>query len=1098
MVSQFRIFITVSVCLFLGACNNEPANTTEKKVETKAVENSSTSSVFENLPASKTKVTFRNNVTETMDFNFVTFLNMYNGGGVSIGDINNDGLEDIFFTGNQVSNKLYLNKGNLTFQDITNSAGVADASGWTTGTTMVDINNDGLLDIYVCKAGPFQDSKFRKNRLFINQGNNTFKDEATSYGLADEAYSSQSYFFDYDKDGDLDLYLVNHRNDFVYTTVFDPKHDKQYEDMTSDKLYRNDGGTFKDISKSAGVRNKAWGHSAAIYDFDGDGRDDVYVCNDFLQGDNLWINKGSGKFSDKIYDHIDHISQFSMGSDVADINNDGLMDLMVLDMVPEDHVISKMNMGTMDPLQFKVLREHGHHYQYMSNMLHLNRGNGAFSEIGNFANVAKTDWSWAPLIADYDNDGIKDIFITNGIRRDLTSNDGKSKLNARAQQGAMTVDDAKQLIPSRKISNYLYTHNGDNKFTNVANAWGLGQKINSNGAAYGDLDNDGDLDLVINNIDELAMIYENKTSNNFVSVALKGSEKNKQGLGAKLKLHTDSGIQTIEKRVTRGFMSSVSDKVIFGLGDETQVRKLEVVWADGNSQIIDNPKINSLIDVDYANNQGNSSNNLANSRLLKSSNHSINYTHKENSYDDFETEILLPHKMSTLGPCLARGDINGDGKEDLYVGGAAGQAGQLFIATGQSFRKAGSSPFSSDKSYEDLGAIFFDADGDGDNDLYVASGGSELGSDPQAYSDRLYINNNGSFKKANDKLPEVNMSSKALTASDYDGDGDMDLFVGGRIVPKKYPVPASSILLKNNNGVFEDVTASIIPQLDKIGLVTDALFSDYDGDGDDDLMITGEWMGLTVFENNNGQFTRKNLDKETGVGWWYSITEGDIDNDGDMDYVLGNLGLNNKFGAKKEKPFHVFCSDFDNSGSLDIVLSKQSNDGKLLPVRGRECSSEQMPFIASKFPTFTSFAHADLTGILGQDKLDQAIHYEANNFASIVLINEGKGSFKSKKLPMLAQYGPLKSAHITDLNKDGKPDIIGCGSIFNAEPETVRYDASKGFVLLGKGDGSFTEKFDSGLLIKGNAKDSEIVTIGNTQILIVVCNDGPVETFKVL
>ncbi len=1093
-----KVILLFSIC-YLVSCNNDskaPSQDTSKSDKAATTKNQvEEKSIFQSLAPSQTKITFKNSITETMEFNFVNFLNMYNGGGVSIGDINNDGLEDIFFTGNQVSNKLYLNKGNLAFQDITNSAGVADAAGWTTGTTMVDINNDGLLDIYVCKAGPYKDPNFRKNRFYINQGDNTFKDEAAYYGVDDTAYSSQSYFFDYDKDGDLDMYLVNHRIDFVYTTVFDPKSDKQYEDQTSDKLYKNQNGKFVDVSKSTGIRNKAWGHSAAIYDYDQDGLEDVFVCNDFLQGDNLWINSKAGKFSDKVYDHIDHISQFSMGSDVADINNDGLLDLMVLDMVPEDHVTSKMNMGTMDTEQFRVLRQYGHHYQYMSNMLHLNRGQGVYSEIGNLAQVSKTDWSWAPLMADYNNDGIKEIFITNGIKRDLTSNDGKSKLETRAQQGPMTVEEAQQIIPSRKISNYMYTHNGDCRFRNVSDAWGLGQKLNSNGAAYGDLDNDGDLDLVINNIDDLASIYENKSTNNYLSISLKGPANNIKGIGTRLELKSGGTEQTMEKRSTRGFMSSVSDKIIFGIGDNAGIDQLTIIWPDGKHQTISNPKVNSVLEVDYNSNQGTYTETDNGQLTFSVTKSGVTYEHKENPYDDFRKEILLPHKMSTLGPCLAQSNGNNNATY-IYVGGASGQSGQLFeLGKNGKFTKKNIPDFKSDKQYEDTGAHFFDIDGDGDYDLYVVSGGSELGESDSAYKDRLYINQDGTFKKSDEHGTGLSTSGKAISVSDYDGDGDMDVFVGGRIVPGKYPLAASSALLENVDGKLQDVTESKLSGLQNIGLVTDALFSDYDGDGDDDLLLTGEWMGLTIFENADGGFSRKDLDDVTGIGWWYSITAGDVDNDGDMDYIMGNLGLNNKFGAKKDKPFHVFCSDFDNSGSLDIVLSKESNEGKLLPVRGRECSSEQMPFISSKFPTFTSFANADLPSILGQDKLDASVHYQADNFASIILINDGSGNFTKKKLPMLAQYGPIMSGHLIDTNGDGHLDFIGAGNINNAEVETVRYDASKGFLLLGQGDGTFSEKADSGLYLKGNIKATEIVSAGNKKYYIAAANDGAVESY---
>ena len=1090
------LYKSLFICLFISlfaACKSDLT----PKVK------SENFSQFTALPVTKSKIAFKNSIKESINFNFVNYLNMYNGGGVAMGDINNDGLLDVYLTANQTSNKLYLNQGDMEFEDITKTSGTADKEGWTAGTTMIDINNDGWLDIYVCKSASMNNPEWRENKLYINQKDNTFKDLASNYGLDIDDYSVQSYFFDYDKDGDLDMYLVNHRTDFNNTIVMSKAIQANIIPDFSDKLYRNDGLLFTDVTAEAGITNKTWGHSASINDYNQDGWLDLYVSNDFLEPDHLWINDQKGGFKDEILSTFDHISYYSMGSDVADINNDGMEDLIVLDMASEDHVRSKQNMAGMSTERFHTMVSFGYHQQYMTNMLQLNNGNGAFSEIGHMAGVSNTDWSWAPVFADFDNDGYRDLFITNGIKRDMTDNDYKKQLDELilAKQGNLTLDEVFEMAPSTKLTNYMYRNTGHSTFEKVSDEWGLGQKLNSNGVAYGDLDNDGDLDLIVNNLEDYASVYQNNSVNNYLRVELKGSETNINGIGARIEISSGGDSQYYNHFLNRGFQSTMGNVCVFGLDDHVAIESVKIIWPNGKLQILENIKANKTLTLDYVDatesiTESSSDNSYFTEIDLHSAN--LDYTHIENEYNDFATEVLLPYKYSSLGPNIGSGDVNGDGLTDFYLGGAQDMTASLFLQNSDnSFTKTNQSVWAKDKFFEDVNAIFFDADGDGDEDLYVVSGGNELSRKPKDYEDRLYINDGtGSFSKSSNALPKIQSSGSAVLAEDIDADGDLDLFVGGRVIPGQYPIPASSFLLENNNGVFKDVTASKAAELLELGLLTDAIFSDYDKDGDRDLMIVGEWMPLTIFKNDGGVFSKTEHTELTGTGWWYSINAADVDNDGDEDYVLGNLGLNNKFKAKRDKPFHVFANDFDGSGNIDIVLGKESK-GKLLPVRGRECSSQQMPFIKEKFPTFKSFAVADLDDIYGESELENALHLQVNNFETAILLNNGDGHFEYKKLPYEAQYGPSLETIIEDVNKDGHLDIVGAGNIYDTEVETVRFDASKGYVLLGDGKGSFVADPDAGFKLHGDVKDLALFSRANKSHILVAKNNGSLQLFQI-
>jgi len=1086
--------ITVLLILSIAACSSPKEKQKPQK--------ESITSGFSALSPNTTGVNFRNDVKEDKTFNYLRYSYMYNGGGVAIGDFNNDGLADLYLSSNQGSNKLYLNRGDFKFEDITQSAGVQDDSGWTTGVSVVDINADGLPDIYVCKSGLLDENE-RRNKLFINNGDNTFTESAAEYGIDDPAYSTMAYFFDYDGDGDLDMYLVNHRIDFMDNIDVNLEKQQQIEPQTSDKLYRNDGNRFVDVTREAGLENKTWGLAAAISDFNNDGLPDIYVCNDFREPDHLYLNNGDGTFTDGILEHFGHISFYSMGADMADINHDGYPDLMVLDMVSEDHVRSKRMMASMSPENFQHMVDIGYHHQYMFNMLHLNRGNGDFSNIAHLAGVAKTDWSWAPLFADFDNDGHPDLFVTNGIRRDVTDVDFKREIEERFKTGQpMSFDEVMSRWPADHIANYAFRNKGNLQFENKTADWGLDAKINSNGVAYVDLNNDGALDIVINNIDDAASIYRNNHKGNHLRIKLNGPENNPLGIGARVLATTPGGTQMREQYLQRGFQSSVDPVLHFGLGDNDTVTELEVIWPDGRTEKRSNVAANQQVELDYARASGNRTpqTNDGLFTALDAKQLGIDFVHSENEYNDFEREILLPHKQSTLGPGVAVGDLNGDGLDDFFVGNAHGAAAATFFQTPDGkFVRKNEALWKSEAKYEDTGALLFDANGNGFPDLYVVSGGNEFSPDDPLLQDRLYLNDgSGNFRRAADALPVMLTSGQCVVAEDIDGDGDLDLFVGGRLFPGVYPFPARSYILINNNGIFTDATSEIAPDITNIGMITDAVFADYDGDGHKDLILVGEWTPFMAFRKVNGTFQ---FDRNTGLeksnAWWYSVSAADMDGDGDIDFVAGNLGLNNKFQPSPEKPLHVFCNDFDGNGTYDIVLSKE-RDGTLLPVRGRECSAEQMPFVAQKFPTFKSFAEADLGQIYGHEALAGALHYVAYDMSSAYFENLGNGKFTRHALPNLAQFGPVLSTQLLDVNQDGFPDIIGVGNKYNAETETVRYDACRGFVLLNQGDGKFKEVMHSGLYNFGNARHIELITIGGISHFMVINNNGSPSLYRVV
>ena len=1058
---------------------------------------------FELLQPENTSIDFNNTIRESATKNHLYYSQIYNGAGVAIGDINNDGLDDIFFCGNQVSDRLYLNKGDFQFENITKSSRVARNDGWSWGVTMADVNADGYLDIYVSRNGESMNPSERQNQLLINNGDLTFTESANKYGLADLGFSSQAVFFDMDKDGDLDMYQVNQPPDPRLFSRY--KIPKERQLLHTDKLYRNDNGYFRDVSKISGIsKTLAHGLSVSASDFNNNGWVDLYVSNDYDEPDFMYYNNGDGTFKKVSDEQLKHISWFSMGTDAADINNDGLIDLMTLDMATEDHYRSKTNMGSMSTEKFNQLVSWGKHYQYMVNTLQINSGMGSFFDVGSLSGISKTDWSWAPLLADLDNDGWKDIVVTNGIKKDIRNNDFLSNTRKELNTGSKDFLTIAKKAPSAPLSNYIFKNKGNLNFEKVSKNWGFDTPSYSSGIAYGDLDNDGDLDIIINNIDAPAFVYKNNATGNFLKIKFKGTKNNQWGIGAKAIIYHNNNKQIAEHILTRGYFSSVAPGLFFGLGKNTKVDSLKITWPDGKTKNYKNIEANTTLTVKYSKAKNNSLKEIEKESYFKEIDATVlgvTYQHKENEFDDFKREILLPHKLSQNGPFSAIADVNNDGLQDVFFGGAIGQSGTLYLQQSNgSFIKNSSQPWDLDKTSEDLGCLFLDVDGDKDMDLYVTSGGSEFRQGDKQLQDRLYLNNGqGVFEKAVNKLPIIHESTECVKASDIDNDGDLDLFVGTRLIAGKYPFPASSYLLINDNGTYKKANHKIASDLQHIGMVTDAVFSDIDNDGDKDLMLVGEWMQIVLLENNNGVF--KNNSEKWGLtdtrGIWWSITASDLDNDGDDDFIVGNLGKNNKFKATKEHPFKIYANDFDNNGTNDVVLAKFYKED-YVPVRGRECTTQQMPFVSDKFKDYHSFASSKLVDILPEKEVENAVVYEISNFESIVLINDN-GKLIKKSLPIDAQTAPLKSALVIDINKDGNKDIISVGNHYAAEVETTRYDAGIGTVLLGDGNNNFTaiSPLESGFYVPYDSRQINTLKTKHKNTLIVTNNNNSPSIFKI-
>ena len=1091
---------TLLITLFLGACG-----TGDKSGD----KTSSTSAgpLMQVVPAERSGITFNNTITESPEMNYFTYIYAYNGGGVAAGDINNDGLTDLYFTGNQVPDKLYLNKGGLKFEDITEQAiGTKAKEGWRTGVSMADVNGDGWLDIYVCRSGPTSDTALTRNLYYQNNGNGTFSERAHALGIADTTHSTQAAFFDADNDGDLDLYVMNHPpGRKLGLSNFAALKAIQDHTAPTDRFYRNEGGRFTESTYAADLQNYAYSLGLGIADIDQDGWSDIYEANDFDAPDLMYLNRTDGTFGERSQFRTRHTSNFGMGCDIADYNNDGLPDIMVLDMTADDHKRNKTNMGSMSPERFWANVRGGYFFQYMVNTLQLNNGNGTFSEVAQLAGVARTDWSWAPLFADLDNDGWKDLMITNGFKHDVRNNDYARGTYDKLKTGADfygTLD----LIPSTKLRNYLFRNNGDLTFADSSQAWGFTVPENSNGAAYADLDNDGDLDLVINNLDEVATVHENTATSRFPDrhwLRLKLTSGKSAALAAKAYVRHKGSLQYQELSPVRGYQSTVEPYLHFGLGSASTVDTLEVRWPNGTHSLLTGVKPDQLLTLDQKDGRP-----LPTAPAVQTlftdvrSSLNADMVHVENAYDDFALEVLLPHKQSEQGPLLATADVNGDGREDVFMGGSYVKPASLWLQRADGgFEAARSQPWKQYTMQEQLGGVFFDADKDGDMDLVVLAGSNEADLREAAYTQRLYLNDGkGAYREVKDALSFVMTSAHSAAASDIDGDGDQDLFIGGRQTPAHYPfAPRSYLLINDGTGRFTDATQQLAPAVMGPGMVTGVRFADMDNDRDPDLVIAGEWMGIMVLLNEKGHFLDATVPAglQGMKGWWSALTTADVNGDGRMDIIAGNLGWNSKFHGTAEQPVHIYWADFDDNGRHDIVLAKEKA-GKQLPVRGRECSSQQCPRILQRFPTYQQFADADLTAIYTPEKLAGSLHLQATWMLSTVLLSNADGTFTPKPLPNAAQVSPINGIVALDVNSDGHLDLVCAGNHWGAEVETVRYDASIGSVLLGNGKGDFhaMPATRSGFVAWGNVKGLALIQRNGRRTVLVANNNDAVQAYE--
>jgi len=1071
--------------------------------------------LMELLPSQHTHIDFTNALDESEDLNLITFEYFYNGAGVGIGDINNDGLDDVFFAANMRSNRLYINKGKMQFEDVTKSAGLTSSGKWATGVSMVDINQDGWLDIYVCYAGPYADAAKRANELYINNGNATFSEKAAAYGLADTGHSVQAAFLDYDKDGDLDMYLLTNIMDQTGPNIIRAKRLKS-EMVNTDRLYRNNGDlTFTDVSKEAGITAEGYGLGVSICDLNNDTWPDVYVTNDYLSNDLLYINNRDGTFTDRLTDYFKHTSYSAMGNDVADYNNDGLVDVMAVDMLPPDNQRQKMMFGATNYDRYRSEMQYGYTPQFMRNTLQLNEGTDTtnqplFSEIGQLAGVEATDWSWSPLFADIDNDGWKDLLITNGYARDITNRDFVSyRMQEFLQQGYDQSVKKKWLKAIQSIEGphlpiFAFRNKRDLTFAHQSAAWGFTAPAYSTGAAYADLDNDGDLDYVTNNIDAPAFVYQNNANtngNHSLRIKLAGPSGNRNGYGAKVSIYYADRLQYQQLSPWRGYQSSVQQQLHFGVGHRLTIDSIRVAWPDGKQQLIKQVAADQLLSVMHSNATEEKAIqpfivDTSSSPLFSAANKQtkILFRHQETEYADFKIEPLLPHKYSENGPGIAVADVNGDGRDDFFVGGAFRQPGQFFIQQqGGSFL---SKQLTKQTKYEeDMGVLLFDADGDNDNDLYIAGGGNEFAEGSVYYQDRLYVNDGkGNFKNDPHALPVLTASASCVVAADYDKDGDLDLFVGGRLTPHHYPQPGQSAILQNDHGRFTDVTDRVAPGLKQAGMVTSALWTDVDNDNDYDLMVVGEWMPVMILKNQEGRFQSASIPHS--VGWWNSIEAADMDEDGDMDYVLGNLGLNTKYKTSPEEPVSVYVDDFNHDGAQDAVLAYYIQ-GVNRPAHPRDDLFLQMAQFKKKYPSYKAYSEATLES-LTEGTNTKPMVLQSHTFQTSYLENKQKDGWQLTPLPLRAQFAPVFGIVADDFDGDGHADIILSGNSNATDVLTGRYDAFNGLFLKGDGAGGLTplSAGKSGVIIDGNAKS--LVTLndngGNALLLAAQNND----TLKVM
>jgi hypothetical protein len=1109
--SRFRPFLAVAaIALLLASCKNfdqvysrnfdfPPADSTKF-----AKLDEPSGKLFDLLTDKSTGIDFSNR----MDFKFLDdnnlYVNYYNGGGVAILNINGDSLPDLYMTGNKVADQIYINEGNMRFKNASQNSGILQANkGWSTGVAIVDINNDGFDDVYVCRSR-WKDSL--SNLFYISNGNGTFTEKGKEYGIeCADSYTMGAVFFDYDNDGDLDLYVKNHPNDFVERMRFNNLEKVEQGKNQSDKFFRNEGnGKFTDVSKEAGINNHGYGLAVCAADVNDDGWMDVYGCNDFAMYDYLYINNGNGTFTDHSGDWLSKSSMFSMGVDIADINNDALQDIVTCDMRFDHSYMRRSFALGLRRNEFSNMVSSGYHYQYVKNTLHVNNGNNTFSEIANLAGVDATDWSWGPLFCDYDNDGFKDLFVPNGYYRWLNIDERElyqAMRDATRRKDSVAYNKLYALVSKKKliVPNYIYKNNGNFTFSNEIDGWGCNLPSITHGAALADLDMDGDMDMVTSVTESTTIVYRNNLEkmdkNNYIRFSMVGTDKNINAIGAKIYIYTKSGMQMIQHHVIRGYQSSSENIAHFGLAKDDTVYKVIVIWPDQKTQVLTNLMANQVVKLDHKN--------ATNEKIDIHGKYTpmfadatdkigVGYKHVENEYEDFKKELLLPHKMSRFGPGLAVADVNGDGLEDFFVSGAVRAPGELYLQTAsKTFTKSSSQPWSNDKATEQLGVLFFDADGDSDADLYMATGGGEFSPEDPLLADLLYTNDGkGNFTKSTKALPDMRVSGSCAVAGDYDNDGDLDLFVGGRVVPTKYPMPAKSAILRNDKGLFTDVTKEVAPELEKGGLVCGAIWTDYNADNNLDLMIIGEWMPVTVYKNDGGKFSDATAAAglADATGWWNSIVSGDFDNDGDVDYVAGNEGLNSRYyQPSKEQPVELHSADFDKNGTNDIVLSVY-NYGKSYPVKTRMTMTEQIPMIGDKFKLYKTFALATTEEVFGKEALEAATRFTATTLASSYIENQGDGKFVIRALPMEAQFSCLYGILPFDVNNDGNLDIIAHGNFFSPESETERQDACIGLTMLGDGKGGFKPLTiqQSGFLSTKDAKALAVIYLGKNETPVLL------------
>lgn len=1090
-VSGLYLFLFVSSLLL--SCNRDER---EKK-----------DTLFQLLSPGETGVSFINEVKDTKELNIFNFRNFYNGAGVSIGDINNDGLSDIFFTANQKDNKLYLNKGNWKFEDITETAGIKSEYKWYTGVTFADVNGDGWLDIYVCNSGGLVGYN-KPNELYINQKNGTFIEQAAQYGLDDKGLTTHAAFFDYDHDGDLDCFVLNNSPRSIESFGYNKRLRNIRDKVNGDRFYRNENGKYVDVSETAGVYGSeiGFGLGITVGDLNNDGWEDMYISNDFFERDYLYINQQNGTFKEVINEAMGHISQGSMGSDMVDINNDGLLDVFTTEMLPEEDYKLKTTIK-FDDYDVQNARLQGDfHHQFTSNCLQLNNGDGTFSEVAQLAGVDATGWSWGALSFDFNNDGLKDLYVCNGISKDLTDQDfleffGSTEVLNSVKEGGFNFQEILKRMPSNKISNYAFVNNGNLQFKNLADSLGLATPSFSNGAAYGDLDNDGDLDIVVNNANAPAFIYRNtareKSDNHFLRVKLKGNAPNTAGIGSRVTLFTSNGMQVLEQMPGRGFQSSVDFTLHFGLGGDSTVDSLLIRWPDQTRQLVKNINADTTIILE----QKNASRVIhlpakkevdplfvdVTSQVIKGS-----IAHRENPFIDFDVERLIPRMLSTEGPCLAVADINNDGTDDFFLSSSVADTGKIFVQSkAGTFQQISQPDFIADKYFETTAAAFFDADNDNDEDLLLGSGGNQAKPGSPYLHLRLYKNDGkGNFSRDTTSLPEVAINASCIVVTDIDGDAKQDIFIGARCVPGTYGIPPTSVMLRNKgNGTFEDVTKTHSAVLEQLGMVTDARSADIDKDGRKELIIVGDWMPVTVMKFENGQM-KKAFEIENSSGWWNCLDVEDVDNDGDLDLVAGNAGLNSRIKGSPAQPAKLYVGDFDKNGQVECIPVYYKTDGKAYPYFMKGELQSQIPALKKTFLYFRDYAGKPIEAIFSKEQLKDISVLEVNETRTTLFKNDGKGSFTTEPLPREAQLSYVYGTCIGDLNGDRKKDIFVAGNFYGLKPQAGRFDASYGTTLLGCTQ--YIAPSESGLFVNGEVRDIKMVG----KYIVVALNNQPVRIFK--